>query len=70
MSIDLGDVCKQVEDSSRVAPLVVIPGDKLDEVVIESNACLDVEYGRVGIAIEISGDEVVLRVGQDSWNTD
>jgi hypothetical protein len=45
---------KEIQDTARVAPLVIVPGNKLDEVVIESNTCLSIEDGRVIVAIQIS----------------
>jgi hypothetical protein len=44
---------EKIQDTARVAPLVIIPGNKLDEVVVESNTCLSIEDGRVGVAIQI-----------------
>jgi hypothetical protein len=51
LGIHLSDVCEKVYDSSRVAPLVIVPGHQLDEVVIQSNARLGINYGGVGIAV-------------------
>jgi len=34
-AINLGNVCKEIQDTAGVTPLVVIPGDELDEVVVE-----------------------------------
>ena len=57
---------KKVNDTARVAPLVVIPRHKLDEVVVERNAGLSIEDGGVGVTIQIGGDDVVFRVGEDA----
>lgn len=45
---------EEIQDTARVAPLVVVPGNKLDEVIIESNTCLSIEDGRVSVAVQIS----------------
>ena len=66
-SIDLGNVGDEVEDTAGVAVLVVVPGDELDEVVVEGDTGLGIEDGGVGVAVEIGGDDVVLSVGQDAW---
>ena len=58
--IHLSDVCEKVYDSSRVAPLVIVPGHHLDEVVVQSNARLDVNYGGVAIAVQVGRDNVVM----------
>lgn len=64
--IDLGDVGDKVEDTAGVTPLVVVPGDQLDEVVVEGDTGLGIEDGGVGVAVEIGRDDIVLGVSQDS----
>jgi hypothetical protein len=63
LGIHFSDVCEKVQDSSRVAPLVIVPGHHLDEVVVQSNARLDVNYGRVVIAVQVGRDNVVMGDG-------
>ena len=65
-SIDLGDVGQEVQDTAGVAPLVVVPADKLDEVLVERDTSLGVEDGRVGVAVEIAGDDLVLGVAENA----
>lgn len=57
---------KEIKDTSRVTPLVVVPRDELDKVVIERDTSLSIEDRGVVVAVQISGDEVVLRVSQYS----
>src|SRR6478752_6679312 len=64
--IDLGNVGQEVEDTAGVTPLVVVPGDQLDEVVVERDTGLGIEDGGVGVAVEIGGDNIVLSVGQNA----
>jgi hypothetical protein len=45
---------------------VAIPGNELDKVVIESNTSPGIKGGRVGVAIEVAGDNLVLSVAQDA----
>lgn len=59
---------KEIEDTSRVAPFVVIPGDKFDEVVVEGDTGLGIEDGRVVVSVQISGDEIILRVCKDTYS--
>lgn len=66
-AVDLGDVGQEVEDAARVAPLVVVPRDDLDEVVVERDTGLGVEDGRVVVAHHVGGDDVVLGVLEDAW---
>lgn len=58
---------KQIQNASRVAPLVVIPRNKLDKVVIESDAGLDIEDGGVGVSDQIGGDDLIFSVGKDTY---
>jgi hypothetical protein len=44
--LGLGHVADQVDDTVAVAPLVVIPGDKLDEVLVQSDSSLGIEDAR------------------------
>lgn len=64
--IDLGDVRQKVKDTSGVAPLVVVPADELDEVVVERDTGLGVEDRAVGVAVQVRGDNIVLGVGKDA----
>jgi hypothetical protein len=57
---------EKIENTARVAPLVVVPGDKLDEVIVKGNTGLDVEDGRVSVTVQISGDELILGVGENA----
>lgn len=65
-AVSLGNVRQEVEHTARVAPLVVIPRDNLDEVVVEGDTGLGVENGRVGVAHHVGGDDVILGVGKDA----
>ncbi|CAF3491974.1 unnamed protein product [Fusarium graminearum] len=64
--IDLGNVGQEVEDTAGVTPLVVVPRDQLDEVVVEGDTGLGIEDGGVGVAVKVRGDNVVLSVGQNT----
>lgn len=56
----------QVQNTAGVTPLVVVPGDQLDEVVVQGNTSLGVEDGGSGVAVHVGGDNVVLSVSQDT----
>jgi hypothetical protein len=64
--IDLGNVGQEVEDTAGVTPLVVVPGDELDEVVVEGDTSLGVKDGGVGVAVQVAGDNLVLGVAEDA----
>jgi hypothetical protein len=57
---------QEVNDTAGVAPLVVVPRDELDKVVVQRDTGLGVEDGRVGVANHVRGDDVVLGVGKNA----
>jgi len=56
----------EVDDSVRVAVFVVVPGDELDELVVELDAGLGVIDRREGAAVEVAGDDHVFGVSEDT----
>lgn len=67
VAVDLGDVGEEVEHTARVAPLVVVPGDELDEVVVEGDTGLAVDDRAVGVAVQVARDDIVVGVVEDAW---
>lgn len=65
--VDLGNVCKEVENTAGVTPLVVVPGDELDEVLVEGDTGLGVEDGGGVVAVQVGGDDLVLGVSENTW---
>ena len=65
-SVDLGNVGQEVQNTAAVTPLVVVPADKLDEVAVQRDTGLGIEDGRVLIAVEIAGDDLVLSVAENT----
>jgi len=57
---------EKVEHAARVAPLVVIPGNELNKVLVERDTGLRIEDGRVWVTIQIGRNNVVLSVGQNA----
>ncbi|KAK7811316.1 hypothetical protein U0070_002249 [Myodes glareolus] len=43
------------------AELIVVPGNELYKVVIESNASPSIKGGRVGVTVKVAGDNLVLK---------
>ena len=66
-SVVLGNVGQEVEHATAVTPLVVVPADELDEVLVEGDTGLGIEDGGVRVAVHVSGDDIVLSVGENSW---
>ena len=67
-TVDLRDVGQEVQDTSAVAPLVVVPADQLDEVVVQGDTGLGIEDGRVGVAVQVRGDDIVLGVAKNAYS--
>ncbi len=56
----------EVDHTTAVTALVVILADKLDKVLVGDTG-LGIEDGGVGVAVRVSGDDIILDVGEDSW---
>jgi hypothetical protein len=56
----------QVDDALGVSPLVVVPGNKLDEVVVQGDTSLGVKDGRVVVTNKVGGHNVVLGIVKDT----
>jgi len=65
-AVNLRHVAEQVEHTTAVAPLVVVPADELDEVLVQADAGLGVEDGRGRVTVQVAGDEVVLAILKDA----
>jgi hypothetical protein len=58
------ELTEKVENTAGVAPLIVVPGDELHEVVVQRDTGLGVEDGRAWVAVQIGGDDIVLGVSE------
>src|SRR5439155_21212671 len=58
-------VLQQVYAAVAVAPLVVVPRDELEEVLVQLDAAAGVEDAAVRVVDEVGRDDLVLGVGQD-----
>ena len=56
----------EVNNTAGVTPLVVVPGDKLDEVGVQGDTSLGIEDGGVVVTVQVRGDNVVLGVAKDA----
>jgi hypothetical protein len=61
-----GHVGHEVHHPVAVAKFMVVPGNELYKVVIESNYSPSIKGGRMGLAVEVKGDNLVLSVAQDA----
>jgi hypothetical protein len=64
--VDFGHVRDQLDNTARVAPLVVVPRDELDEVGVQGDARSGVEDGRVRVSDKVGRDDRVLGVAEDA----
>lgn len=58
-------MARQVQRPVAVANFIAIPGNELDKVFFESNASSNIRAGRVGVTVNIRGENLVLSVGWD-----
>ena len=56
----------EVHHPVAVAVFIVTTENELYKVVIESNANPSIKGGGVGVAVEVSGDNLVLSIAQDA----
>jgi len=59
-------VLHEVNNTARVSVLVVVPGDKLDEVGVEHDTGIGIEDGRAEVTLEVSGDKGFVTVSKES----
>mmetsp|Transcript_11498 Transcript_11498/g.23557 ORF Transcript_11498/g.23557 Transcript_11498/m.23557 type:complete len:384 (+) Transcript_11498:78-1229(+) len=65
-SIDLGAVLHEVNDTSRVSVLVVVPGDELDKAIVEHDSGTSIEDGGPEVGLEVGGDEGLVGESKDA----
>merc|ERR1719327_1851019 len=66
LGVNGSNVLHQVNNTSRVSVLVVVPGNKLDEVGVEHDTGIGVEDGRSKASLEIGGDKRLVGGSQES----
>lgn len=62
----LGNINQEVADAPRVTPLIVVPGNQLDEVLVQLDTSFGVEDGRCRVADEIGGDDILVSVFENT----
>jgi len=65
-NLGAGSVDSQVNQAVRVSPFVIIPGNDLVEVVVEEDAGTSIDSGRSWIVNEITRDNGIFGVSEDS----
>ena len=48
------------------APLIVVPSDELDEMIVEGDTGLCVKDGGVQIGAEVGGDDLIINILQNA----
>ena len=66
LGIDSGNVLHEVNNTAGVAPLVIVPGDKLDERRVEHDTGSGIEDGGSAVGLEVGGDEGLVAVSEDT----
>ena len=60
------NLLEQVDAAIGVTPLVVVPGDELEELVVQFHAGACVENAGAGVVDEVAGDDLILGVAKDA----
>jgi len=58
---------EKIDDSVAVSELVVVPGDELDEVVVQRDSCAGVENAASAVAVEVARDHFVFGVAENAF---
>ena len=66
VTIFLGSEHEKIHDALRVTPFIVVPCDELDKVLVQLDSGVGIEDARCRIADEVSRDNRVFRVSQNS----
>mmetsp|Transcript_22184 Transcript_22184/g.33869 ORF Transcript_22184/g.33869 Transcript_22184/m.33869 type:complete len:80 (-) Transcript_22184:722-961(-) len=59
-------VGNEIQDSVGVAALIVVPGNKFDEILRQGNTSLLVEDGGASITNEVRGDNSIRLISHNS----
>src|SRR5262249_8523256 len=65
-SAQLGNPGDQVGGAARVAPLIVVPGDRLDQVAADDQRLVGREDARVRVADDVARDQRIRGVFEDT----
>ena len=64
--ISLGLLTEEIKNAAGIAPFIVVPRDKLDEVVIQRDTSLGIEDRRGWVATDIGRDNVIFGVRENA----
>ena len=56
----------EVNNTARVSPLVIVPGNKLDEGRVEHDTGTGIKDGRTRVGLKVSGDKGLVAVSENS----
>eukprot|EP01083_Nonionella_stella_P156417 506545_1 len=66
LGVNGGTHLHEVDNTAGVSPLVIVPGNKLDERRVEHDSGLGIEDGRTRIRLEIGGNKGLVTVSKNS----
>merc|ERR1719422_473310 len=66
LRIDFGHVLDEVDNTTRIAPLIVVPGHELDEGGVNHDAGLRVEGARNGARLEVGGHQILIAIAKET----
>ena len=66
LGINGSDVLHEVNNTSRVSPLVIVPSNELDEGGVEHDTGTGIEDGRARVGFEVGGNKGLVAVSEDS----
>merc|ERR1719203_976097 len=66
LGINSSNMLHEIDDTARVSPLVIVPGNKLDKVGVKHDTGTGIKDGRAAIRLEISGNKGLITVSKDT----
>jgi len=64
--LELGSIEEKVDNTVAVAPLVIVPGNELDEGLVKSDTSLGIEDRGLALTVEIRGYNELISVAEDT----
>ena len=67
-SVHMGHMSDQGYEFAGISPFIVIPGDQLDEMIVEADTGFSVEDAGVGVGADVGGNQFIGVVLDDAFH--
>lgn len=66
LCVNLVNIGDEIQDAATVSPLMVIPSDELEEILVQSDTRFRIERAGVRIALHITRNDLIFRVCENT----